>query len=45
MESSEPKWVNPVLNTVGVNSFRLGGLKIVCQEIIYYLFINQPKYK
>ena len=28
METSEPKWVNPVLNTIGVNSLRLGGLEI-----------------
>ena len=28
MEASEPKWVNPVLNIVGVNSFRLGGLQM-----------------
>ena len=28
MEASEPKSVNPVLNTIGVNSLRLGGLHI-----------------
>ena len=28
MEASEPKWVNPVLNIIGVNSLRLGGLHI-----------------
>ena len=28
MESSEPKYVNPVLNIIGVNSLRLGGLHI-----------------
>ena len=26
MEASEPKWVNPVLNIMGINSLRLGGL-------------------
>ena len=26
MEASEPKWVNPVLNTIRVNWLRLGGL-------------------
>ena len=28
MEASEPKWVKPVLNIIGVNSLRLGGLHI-----------------
>ena len=28
MEASEPKWVNPVLNIIGVNSLRLGGLQL-----------------
>ena len=28
LEASEPKWVNPVLNNVGVNSLRLGGLHL-----------------
>ena len=28
MEASEPKWFNPVLNGIGVNSLRLGGLHI-----------------
>ena len=28
MEASEPKLVNPVLNIIGVNSLRLGGLHI-----------------
>ena len=27
MEASKPKWVNPVLNIIGVNSPRLGGLQ------------------
>ena len=29
LEASEPKWVNPVLNTIGVNSLKLGGLHLV----------------
>ena len=28
METSEPKWVNPTLNIIGVNSLRLGSLHI-----------------
>ena len=28
MEVSEPKWVNPVLNSIEVNSLRLGGFHI-----------------
>ena len=28
MEASEPKWVNPVLNIIKVNSLSLGGLHI-----------------
>ena len=28
MEVPDPKWVNPVLNTIGVNSPKLGGLQI-----------------
>ena len=29
MEAFEPKWVNPVLKTIGVNTLRLGGLQIL----------------
>ena len=28
MEASEPKWVNPIMNIIGVNQLRLGGLQI-----------------
>ena len=28
MEASEPKWVNPILNIIEVNSLRFGGLHI-----------------
>ena len=28
MEASEPKCVNPILNYIGVNSLRLGGLRL-----------------
>ena len=28
LEVSEPKWVNPVLNIIGVNTLRLGGLHL-----------------
>ena len=27
MDASEPKWVNHILNTIGVNSLKLGGLQ------------------
>ena len=29
MEASEPKWVNPVMNIIGVNSLMLEGLQIL----------------
>ena len=29
MKAFEPKWVNPVLNTIRVNSLRLGGLHFI----------------
>ena len=32
-EDSEPKWVNPVLNIIGVSSLRLGGLHITEHKI------------
>ena len=35
LETSEPKWVNSILNIIGVNSFRLGGLQI--KDAIYHL--------
>ena len=28
LETSEPKWVDSILNINGVNSLRLGGLKL-----------------
>ena len=31
MKASEPKWVNPVLNIIAVNSLRLGDLHITIQ--------------
>ena len=34
MEAYEPKWVNPVLNIIGVNSLKLGGLHI-CIGLLY----------
>ena len=45
MEASEPKRVNPLLNIIGVNSLRLGGLQMeycktklkTSNEIILYL--------
>ena len=38
MEASGPKWVKPVLNTIGVNSLRLGDLHIINHgEFIKYI--------
>ena len=31
LEASKPKWVNPVLNIIGVNSLRLGDLHSSCK--------------
>ena len=39
LEAYEPKLVNPVLNNIGVNSLRLGGLQVQMQlnhdQILY----------
>ena len=40
MEAFEPKWVNPVLNIIGVNSFRLGGLHISWEKCNIQLKVN-----
>ena len=32
MKASKLKWVNPVLNTIGVNSLMLGGLQMVFRQ-------------
>ena len=40
MEASEPKWVNPVLNIIGVNSIRLGGLQISVSNIVIHMNLN-----
>ena len=29
MEASEPNWVNSILNIIGVNSLKLGGLHVI----------------
>ena len=34
METSEPKWANPVLNNIWLNLLRLGGLQIT------YIFVK-----
>ena len=34
MVDSEPKWVNLVLKTIGVNSLRLGGLHIIQNQFM-----------
>ena len=41
MEASESKWVNPVLNIIGVNSLRLGGIQLISKSFIN--FISQAK--
>ena len=39
MEASEPKWINSILNIIGVNSLKLGGHHLS----IVVLVINLPK--
>ena len=41
IEASEPKWVIPVLDIIGVNSLRLGGLHIINNNHI----IKKKKHK
>ena len=38
MEASEPKLVNPILNIIGIDLLRLGGLQIM--DIIKIIKIN-----
>ena len=38
LKVSEPKWVNPILNIIGVNSLRLGGLQIYIYKIYIIKF-------
>ena len=37
LEASEPKWVNPILNIIGVNSLRLVGLHLFLYIIVEYI--------
>ena len=37
LEASEPKWVNPKLNIIGVNSLRLGGFQLEVNYMILFL--------
>ena len=39
LEASEPMWVNLILNTIGVNSLRLGCLLLITTHD-YYLITN-----
>ena len=39
MGASEPKSVNPVLRTIGVNSLKIGGLQLPSYDIITNSFI------
>ena len=43
LEASKPKWVNPTLNSIGVNSLWLGGLHIMYKFIlsVFYLLAIQ----
>ena len=46
MEASEPKWVNSVLNIIGVNSLRLESLHIISNlNITVISFEFSQKYK
>ena len=50
MEASKPKWVNFILNIIGVNSLRLGASNFVLHEkLLYYSFykhgFNHIKFK
>ena len=41
MGASEPKWVNPVLNSIGINSLRLKGLHmILIYSFLYYIGVT-----
>ena len=46
IEASKPKWVNPVLNIIVVNSLRLEGLqlslKLLFHVIFHQFFLNKP---
>ena len=48
LEVSEPKWVNPILNNIGVNSLRFGGLHLPVWFISiqsYLLNFGNSRYK
>ena len=42
MDASEPKWVNPVLNIIAVNSLRLGGLQLYNPGNLLALITQTP---
>ena len=42
MEAFEPKWVNPMLNIIGVNSLRLEGLQMIVYDTIPVVFGVKP---
>ena len=43
MEASEPKWVNPILNIIWVNSFKLGGLQILLgSDTLFIIETSKP---
>ena len=43
LEASKPKWVNPILNIIGINSLRLGGLHFRNTTIIYSVHFQEMK--
>ena len=45
LEASKPKLVNPVLDGIGVNSLRLGGLHIVIQLEKYFIIFRDLQSK
>ena len=41
MGVSKSKRVNPVLDSIGVNSLRLGDLHIICEKLLFLLFFKK----
>ena len=41
IQASKPKWVNPILNTIGVNLLRLGGLHIIKRKYFIIRFTEK----
>ena len=39
MEASEPEWVNPISNIIGVNSLRLGSLQLLLSLLYDFKYL------